>query len=396
MEIKVSVRLKKVPPYLFEEIDRKKKEALAKGVDIIDLGIGDPDQPTPEYVVTAMQSAVSDAANHNYPSSSGELEYRTAGVEWYLRRFQVSLDPQTEITGLIGSKEGLSHLSLAYIDPGDIALVPSPSYPVYRMWTLMAGGEPYSLPLTAENKFLPDLKSIPAPVLAKSKLLYLNYPNNPTAAIAPVEFLESAVAFAKAHGLLIVYDNAYCDMTYDGYQAPSILQITGAKDVAVEFTSLSKGYNMTGWRIGFAAGNATAISALRVIKSNADSGQFKAIQKAAIVALTSDASIQQQNAMYIRRRDILCNGLNALGWNLKPIQGTFYFWIPVPTGTTSAQFAATLLETCGLVTVPGSGYGESGEGYIRMAITVPEARLAEAVERMREKKIRYGLTPGAV
>jgi LL-diaminopimelate aminotransferase len=387
---KPSHRLTQIPPYLFEEIDRKKREAMTKGVDIIDLGIGDPDQPTPEYIVEAMQKAVPNAATHNYPSSSGEREFRDAVVIWYQKRFGVTLDANSEVTALIGSKEGLAHLSLAYIDAGDIALVPSPSYPVYKMWTLMAGGEPYPLPLLERNAFLPDLNAIPASVLAKAKLLYLNYPNNPTGAIAPKSFLQDAIAFAKKNNLLIVYDNAYCDMTFDNYDAPSILQLPGGKDVAIEYTSLSKSYNMTGWRLGMAAGNPDAIKALRVIKSNADSGQFKAIQEAGVVALTgTGASIKTQNAMYTRRRDVLVNGLNELGWKLPLFQATFYCWVPVPSGETSASFATKLLDECGLVVVPGNGYGEAGEGYIRMAITVSEARLEEAVGRMRIAKLAF-------
>ncbi|MFC1478541.1 LL-diaminopimelate aminotransferase [Candidatus Margulisiibacteriota bacterium] len=384
-----SNRLKQIPPYLFEEIDRKKKEAIARGVDIISLGIGDPDQPTPAYIVESMQKAVADPANHDYPSSSGELDFRETVAGWYRSRFDVEVDPATEVTALIGSKEGLAHISLAYIDSGDIALVPSPSYPVYKMWTLMAGGEPYLLPLTAENKFIPDLRSIPQDVLNKAKLLYLNYPNNPTGAVVTVEFLKEAVEFAKANDLLIIYDNAYCDMVFNNYEAPSILQIEGAKDVAIEFTSLSKSYNMTGWRIGMAAGSPSAVKALRVIKSNADSGQFKAVEKAAITAFNSSRTISEQNDIYTRRRNILLEGLNSMGWQLEPPKATFYFWVPVPKGETSASFAGKLLDECGLVTVPGNGYGESGEGYVRMAITVSEERIAEAVKRMKDKGISY-------
>jgi LL-diaminopimelate aminotransferase len=387
---KTSNRLNLVPPYLFEAIDRKKREAIARGMDIIDFGIGDPDLPTFPYIVEAMKTAVADPSAHNYPSSAGESSYRQAAAAWYQKRFDVTLDPATEVTGLIGSKEGLAHLSLAYIDPGEVALVPSPSYPVYTMWTLMAGGEPYTLPLTAANAFLPDLESIPDSVLSKAKLLYLNYPHNPTGAIVPNTFLREAIAFAQKHQLLIVYDNAYCDMTYDGYHAPSILQFPDAKDVAIEFTSLSKGYNMTGWRIAVAAGNADAIKALRVIKSNADSGQFKAIQHAAMDAWTGPATpMDAQNAIYARRRTVLIKGLQALGWPVDLFKATFYAWIPVPAGETSASFATLLLDTCGLVTVPGSGYGTAGEGYIRMAITVPEARIVEALARMKEAGIKY-------
>ncbi|MFH1429663.1 MAG: LL-diaminopimelate aminotransferase [Candidatus Margulisiibacteriota bacterium] len=384
-----SDRLKKIPPYLFEEIDRKKKAAMARGVDIISLGIGDPDQPTPAYIVEAMQKAVTDPKNHDYPSSSGEPDFREAVAKWYNRRYGVKVEPATEVTALIGSKEGLAHISLAYIDPGDIALVPSPSYPVYKMWTLMAGGEPYFLPLTAENKFLPDLNSVPQNILKKAKLLYLNYPNNPTGAVVTIEYLKEAVEYARANDLLIIYDNAYCDMVYDNYEAPSILQIEGAKDVAIEFTSLSKSYNMTGWRIGAAAGSPAAVKALRVIKSNADSGQFKAIEKAAITAFNSSKTIKEQNDIYTRRRNILLEGLNSMGWNLEAPKATFYFWVPVPQGETSASFATKLLDECGLITVPGNGYGESGEGYVRMAITVSEERIAEAVKRMKDQRISY-------
>jgi len=340
-----------------------------------------------------MNAAVADGRNHDYPSSSGEQPFRQAVAQWYQTRFGVAVDPDTEVTALIGSKEGLAHLSLAYIDNGDVALVPSPSYPVYKMWTLMTGGDPYLLPLTKESNFLPVLSAIPNDILQRAKLLYLNYPNNPTGAVASADFLKEAIAFAKTHHLLIVYDNAYCDMTYDRYDAPSILSIPGAKEVAIEFTSLSKSYNMTGWRIAMAAGHSEAIKALRVIKSNADSGQFKAIQQAAMSALNSAQSIQEQNAMYTRRRDVLLNGLNSLGWNLDAPQATFYFWIPVPDGETSASFTATLLDECGIVTVPGSGYGDAGEGYVRMATTVPEDRLALAIERMKEKGIHYNQQP---
>ena len=386
---KTSNRLTKVPPYLFEEIDRKKKEAIAKGVDIINLGIGDPDQPTPDYIIESMKVAVSDSSTHDYPSSSGEQSYREAVAKWYKNRFNVNVDSNTEVTGLIGSKEGLAHLSLAYIDEGDIALIPSPSYPVYKMWTMMSGGTPYLLPLAANNDYLPELSTIPTDIAKKAKLLYLNYPNNPTGAIASKVFLKNAVEFAKAYDLIIVYDNAYCDMTFDGYQAPSILEIEGAKDVAIEFCSLSKSYNMTGWRIAMAVGNPAIIKALRVIKSNADSGQFKAVQQAAISALENTKSIKDLNAMYTKRRDTLLSGLNSLGWKLEAPKATFYFWIPIPSGETSTSFAAKLLEECGIVTVPGSGYGETGEGYIRMAITVSETRLAEAVQRMKENGIKF-------
>lgn len=381
----VSKRIQKVPPYLFEEIDRKKNLAIAKGVDIIDLGIGDPDLPTPDYIVKAMQGELAKAHNHNYPSSSGEKDYRQAYADWYQKRFAVNVSPDTEVTALIGSKEGLAHLALAYLDEGDIALVPSPSYPVYLMWTLIAGATPYLMPLNAENDFLPDFSKIPVEIAKKAKILYLNYPNNPTGAIANLDFLSKAVSFAKENDLIIVYDNAYCEMTFDDYIAPSILQVKGAMDLAIEFTSLSKSYNMTGFRIGAAVGNQDIIKALRVIKSNADSGQFKAIQRAAIVALSSDQTIKEQNLIYKARRDILSAGLKTLGFDFKQPKASFYFWVKCPKGYDSKSFAEFLLDQCGIVVVPGSGYGLEGEGYIRIAITVDENKIKEAIKRMSEK-----------
>lgn len=386
---KISNRLDLVPPYLFEEIDRKKRLAIAKGVDIINLGIGDPDQPTYSYIVKAMQEAVAKPVHHDYPSSSGEDFYRQAVANWYQEKFAVSLDPATEITALIGSKEGLAHLSLAYLDSEDIALVPDPSYPVYKMWTLMAGAEPYLMPLNKNNHFLPDYSLIPASVLKRAKLLYLNYPNNPTGAIASESFLKESIEFAKKNDLLLVYDNAYCDMTYDGYIAPSILQFAGAKELCLEFTSLSKSFNMTGWRIGSASGNSEAIKALRVIKSNADSGQFKAIQEASALALKKQLGISEQNQLYQERRDVLYQGLKSLGSDLDAPLATFYFWVKVPIGYNANSFAGLLLDECGIITVPGTGYGDAGEGFIRMALTVSKERLVEAIKRMQSAGIKF-------
>jgi len=379
-------RLAAVPPYLFAEIDRKKREVVARGVDVISLGIGDPDLPTPRFVIDALHRAVENPANHQYPDYEGSLAFRQAACQFYARRFGQRFDPKTETLALIGSKEGLAHIIWAFVDPGDVVLVPDPGYPVYGTHTRLAGGTPYLLPLRAENGFLPDLSAVPEEVARRAKLLFLNYPNNPTGAVATLEFYQQAVDFAGKHDILIVSDNAYSEMTYDGYSAPSIFAAEGAREVAVEFWSLSKPFNMTGWRIGFVVGNAAAISALGVIKTNTDSGQFTAVQEAAIAALTSpeaDAFIAQMNETYRRRRDLAVAGLRAIGLAASPMKGSFYLWVPVPKGHTSASFATLLLEQAGVVVTPGSAYGEHGEGYIRISLCVSEERLQEALERMR-------------
>jgi LL-diaminopimelate aminotransferase len=324
----------------------------------------------------------------NYPTSKGEMAFRTAVADWYKKRFNVTLDPIREVCCLIGSKEGLAHLPLAFIDPGDVALIPDPSYPVYKICTTLAGGEPYLLPLTKENKFIPDLDRIPADILKKAKLLFINYPNNPTGAVCDKVFLEKAVQFAKKQDLLLVSDLAYSELGYDGYLPNSILEIPGAKDVAIEFHSLSKTYNMTGWRIGMVVGCHAAVQALATIKSNIDSGAFKAIQFAAIEALSGPQQCVEENRkIFEERRNILIDGLNSLGWKQEKPKATFYMWIPVPKGETSASFTEKLLDKCGILVVPGSGYGQTGEGYVRMAITLPKERIAEAIQRMRQNKI---------
>jgi len=378
-------RIEKVPPYLFAEIDKKKKEALARGIDIINLGIGDPDQPTPDFVVDALATHARNPKTHRYPDYEGSPEFRQAMSQWYQRRFGVTVDPSREVMTLIGSKEGLAHLIWAFVDPGDYALIPDPAYPVYKTHTLLAGGVPYTMPLLPENGFLPDFGKIPEEVWRKAKLLFLNYPNNPTAAVAERAFFEEAVALAKKYDVLLVHDAAYAEMTFDGYVAPSVLEVPGAKEVAIEFYSFSKPFNMTGWRIAAAVGNAAAISALGIIKTNTDSGQFTAIQWAAMEAFQHDplGFFGQMNRLYQGRRDVIIDGLNSLGWKLPRTRGTFYVWVPVPAGYTSASFTAELLERAGVIVVPGTGYGEKGEGFVRIALTVPEERLREAVERMR-------------
>ena len=385
-----SKRLDLIPPYLFVKIEEKKEELVKNGVDVIDFGIGDPDLPTPAHIIKKMREVLDSKEAANYPTSKGEFAFRKAVSKWYQKRFNVELNPRDEICCLIGSKEGLAHLPLCFIDPGDVALVPDPSYPVYKICTTLAGGEPYLLPLTAENKFIPDLDKIPADVLKRAKILFINYPNNPTGAVCDKAFLEKAVAFAKKNDLLLVSDLAYSELGYDGYQPMSILEIPGAKEVAIEFHSLSKTYNMTGWGIGMAVGNKEAVGALATIKSNIDSGAFKAVQLAAIEALSgSQACVDENRKIFAERRNVLIDGLNSLGWKLAKPKATFYMWVPVPKGETSASFTEKLLDKCGILVVPGSGYGKAGEGYIRMAITLPKERIAVAIKRMMEHGIKF-------
>lgn len=376
-------RLRKLPPYLFKEIDRKKAEVKARGVDIIDLGIGDPDLPTPIHIIEALQEAAGHPQNHRYPSYPGMLEYRSAVAAWYGRRFHVDLDPEREVLALIGSKEGIAHVPLAFINPGDISLVPSPGYPVYNTATIFAGGESFTMPLTRENQFLPDLDAIPGDVARKAKLMFLNYPNNPTAAVADERFFNRVVAFAQKHGILVCHDAAYSEIAYDGYRPLSFLEVEGAKEVGLEFHSLSKTYNMTGWRIGFAAGNREAIDGLGAIKSNVDSGVFQAVQIAGIKALRSDQScVAQMIDVYTERRDLMVKGLREAGFELDIPKASFYLWVTVPGGNTSAQLASRLLEK-GVVVTPGNGFGEPGEGYFRIALTQKKERMAEALERIK-------------
>jgi LL-diaminopimelate aminotransferase len=383
LKIEKAERLKRLPPYLFREIDRQKEEVRAKGVDLIDLGVGDPDLPTPGHIIEAANRAASDPANHQYPSYSGMRDFNAAVARWYERRFGVELDPGEEVVTLIGSKEGIAHIPLAFIDPGDIALVASPGYPVYHIGTQFAGGEPYFMDLLKENGFLPDLESIPPGVASKAKMMFINYPNNPTAAVANKDFFESVVAFATEYNIIVCHDAAYSEMTYDGYEPPSFLEVDGAKSVGIEFHSLSKTYNMTGWRIGFAVGCADVISGLGQVKSNIDSGAFQAVQIAGITALEGDQTcVEEMRQTYQERRDILVAGLRSAGLSVEKPSATFYLWVEVPQGYTSAGFAGLLLTEAGIVTTPGNGFGAAGEGYIRMALTVDRDRIREAVKRI--------------
>ena len=378
-------RIRTLPPYLFAAIDEMKQQAIARGVDIINLGIGDPDLPTPGPILERMQQAVTDPQHHQYPSSSGMLSFRTAVAGWYQRRFNVTLDPKSEVVTLIGSKEGIGHVPMAFIDPGDVVLVPSPGYPVYPVSASFAGGIAHEMPLLKQNGFLPDLDAIPPDVARKAKLMFLNSPNNPTSVIADTAFFSRVIAFAKEHHVIVCHDAAYSEIFYDGLRPSSFLEAEGAMDVGIEFHSLSKTFNMTGWRIGFAVGRAEVIAGLSQIKSNLDSGQFQAVQEAGITALESDDQLTAGlRAIYQERRDVLVAGLRNLGLEFDVPSATFYVWIEVPKGYTSASFTGHLLEKAGIVTTPGNGFGAPGEGYIRMALTTTKERLAEAVDRLKQ------------
>jgi LL-diaminopimelate aminotransferase len=383
-------RLSELPPYLFAEIDRMKQEAIRKGVDIINLGVGDPDLPTPPHIVEALAAAGRDPANHPYPSYEGMLSFRQAAADWYRARFGVSLDAKTEVLSLIGSKEGIGHLPLAFVDPGDVVLAPDPGYPVYQAGTAFAAGTVHYLPLTEDRKFLPDLEGIPADVLRRAKILWLNFPHNPTAAVAPPSFFDHAVEFARRHHLILCHDIAYSEIYFDGERPQSLLTVDGAKEVAVEFHSLSKTYNMTGWRIGFAVGCAEVLAGLGRIKTNLDSGIFQAVQVAGIAALTGPQDcVEEHRRIWQQRRDAFVKGLRELDCPLEPPKASFYVWIPVPKGQQSAGFTARLLRDCGIVTTPGVGFGRAGEGYIRATLTTDVKRLEEAVERMRRAGVRW-------
>ena len=389
--MQLAKRLDKIPPYLFTEIDRKKNELVEKGVDIINLGVGDPDQPTPDHIIEAMHKATADSLNHHYPPYKGTQEYRQATAAWMKHRFGIeNLDPETEIISSIGSKESIHNTFLAFVDPGDYTLIPDPGYPVYRTSTIFAGGEPYPMQLKAENGFLPNLKSIPQEVAERAKLLWINYPNNPTGATANLEFFQELVDFCGHYNILLCHDHAYSEIAYNGYKPPSLLEIPGAKDVAIEFHSLSKSYNMTGWRIGFVVGNTIGIKGLSQVKSNVDSGIFKAIQKAAIAAYsTTEKDLKCVLKVYQKRRDIIVEGLQSLGWPIKPPLASLYVWVRVPKNYTSTEFVTLLLDKCGIVVAPGTGYGVSGEGFFRIALTVEEERIYEALRRIEAAGIRY-------
>lgn len=385
IKIELAARVKNLPPYLFTTIDKMKQEALSKGVDLIDLSIGDPDIPTPQHIVDALKKAVDKPAHHRYPSYEGMLSYREAVASWYKQRFNVPLDPKTEVLSLIGSKEGIGHIPLAFVNPGDVVLVPSPGYPVYPVGTLFAGGESCIMPLREENGFLPDFKAIPEDKLRKAKLMFLNYPNNPTAAVAPEGFFKEAIELAAKYNIIICHDAAYSEMYYDNEKPMSFLDVEGAKDVGIEFHSLSKTYNMTGWRIGFAVGNKDVIFGLGKIKTNLDSGVFQAIQEASIVALqTEDSILSLIRKTYQDRRDALYEGLKGLGIQINKPKATFYLWAKIPKGFDSTTFVAHLLEEAGVLGTPGVGFGAPGEGYIRFALTQSVDRIEEAVERIRK------------
>ncbi|MFN2390233.1 MAG: LL-diaminopimelate aminotransferase [Actinomycetota bacterium] len=378
-------RIEALPPYLFAEIDRKVGEARAQGADIISFGVGDPDLPTAPHVVEALAEAGADPATHRYPSYTGMPEFRHAVAAWYGRRFGVELDPDLEVQPLVGSKEGIFHLPIAFVDPGDVALVPDPGYPVYETGTILAGGEPYPLPLLADNGFLPRLDTIPDEVVARATVLWLNYPSNPTAAVASGDFFQRAVDFCRANDLLLAHDAAYTEITFDGHVAPSVLEADGAMECAVEFHSLSKTYNMTGWRIGWVAGAPVAIEALKRLKTNIDSGIFDAVQRAGIAALEGPQDhLQRCLEIYRRRRDLLCDGLKSMGVVVEPPKGSIYVWAPVPDGHTSESFTTFLLEEAAIVVAPGTGYGRSGEGFVRFSLTLPDDRLEAGVERLRK------------
>ena len=381
--MKFADRIEKLPPYLFAQISKKVAAKKAQGIDVVSFGIGDPDLPTPPHIVDALCEAAREPANHRYPETEGLPEFRRAVADWYQRRFGVTLDADKEVMSLIGSKEGIGHIALCFIDPGDVALVPDPAYPVYAIGTMFAGGESYALPLTEDRGFLPDLDSVPADVASRAKVLWLNYPNNPTGAVADVDFFERAVSFAKKHDIAICHDGPYSEVAYDEYVPVSFLQANGAMDVGIEFHSLSKSYNMTGWRIGMAVGNQKIIDALMRVKSNLDSGAAQAIQKMAIAALEGpQGCIEDHNAIYQRRRDKVVAALRTLGLHVTPPKASLYVWARVPDGMTSAGFAERLLDEAAVIVTPGNGYGPHGEGYVRLSLTLPDDRVDEGLRRI--------------
>jgi len=388
VQIKPASRLGLLPPYLFAELDRLKKEVQEKGVDVISLGIGDPDLPTPPCIVESLRKAAGDAKNHRYSDYEGIERYRASAAAWYKRRFDVSLDHRREVCALLGSKEGIANFATAVVDPGDIVLIPDPGYPVYLSGCVFNGGEPYLIPLRKQNGFLPDLDSIPSEVARRAKLLWLNYPNNPTTATADLPFFKHAVQFCLRNSIILAHDLAYSEIAYDGYRAPSILEIPEARECAIEFHSLSKTCSMTGWRIGFAVGNADAVRALGRVKTNIDSGPFQAIQEAAITALEAGhEKLDEYCAIYKGRRDLMVAALRKLGLSCESPKATFYLWAEVPRGYTSVSFTERLLRQAGVLTTPGSGFGKAGEGFVRFSLTVPSERLREAASRVEALRL---------
>jgi LL-diaminopimelate aminotransferase len=389
--LRFAQRLEAVPPYLFAELERKIAQKRREGVDVISLGIGDPDLPTPQVVVDALAEAARDPRTHQYPTNHGSDELREAAAGFYRERFGVELDPASEVVPALGGKEAVGHIALALLDPGDICLSPDPGYPPYTSGPLFAGADVHYLPLRAEQGFLPDLDAIPAGVLARANLLFLDYPNNPTGAVVAPGYFERAVELARANDLVVVHDNAYSELCFDGYRAPSFLETPGAKEVAVEIFSLSKGWNMTGWRVGLVAGNPEVVERYRQLKTNLDSGMFAAVQLAAAVALTEARDFpREMSAVYERRRDLLAEALAAIGLEVDPPQATPYFWVRVPEGHDSASFTELVLEQAGVVISPGPSFGPSGEGFVRLSLTVPDSRLDEAARRI-ESSLRSGI-----
>ncbi len=388
MEFERASRIKKLPPYLFAELDNKKQKKIEEGVDVIDLGVGDPDMPTPRPIIETMKQAIENSENHKYPSYVGMFPFREAVAHWYKKRFDVELDPAKEVITLIGSKEGIAHFPLAFIEKGDIVLCPDPAYPVYAIGTMFAGGTVYKLPLKEENGFLPDISSIPEDVVKKSKIIWINYPNNPTTAKATREFYERLIHWAKKNNIIVASDFAYSEI-YTGKERPlSIFEVNGSKDIAIEFHSLSKTYNMTGWRIGMAVGNSELISALGKVKTNIDSGQFQAVQEAGITALKLDEDIVEGiRNVYRERKKAMVEALESIGLKIVKSDFTFYLWIKVPQGFTSTEFVGKLLDEAGILCTPGNGFGDYGEGYFRISLTVPTERLLEAADRISRFKL---------
>ncbi len=381
--MKIARRIENLKPYLFVEINKKIAEKRARGEEVISFAIGDPDIPTPAHIISSLCQAAQDPANHRYPESEGLPELRRSIAAWYKKRFNVNLDPSTEVLPLIGSKEGIGHIAFCVIDPGDIALVPDPAYPVYAIGTQLAGGRPYYLSLKESTGFLPSFDGIREDILQKTKVLWINYPNNPTGAVADLTFFNKVVEFAKKHDILVCHDGPYSEVAFDGYQPVSFMQAEGAKDIGVEFHSLSKSYNMTGWRIGMVVGNAQAVGALRTLKSNLDSGIPQAIQQMAIQAFNGPQdAIAEHNAVYQRRRDLICEVLNNIGLQVTPPRASLYIWAKVPEGYNSVDFTADLLEQVGVAVTPGVGYGHSGEGYVRLSLTIPDASLVKGLSRL--------------
>lgn len=393
VELGTSKRLDLIPPYLFARIDQKKAEAKAKGVDVINMGIGDPDQPTMQDVIDEMHNAIDDASTHDYPPYTGTLDFRKAACKWTAERFGVKeFDPITQCLSTVGSKESIHNLFLAFVDPGDYTLIPDPGYPVYNTGTIFAGGIPHKMPLLAKNNFLPDLDAIPKDIAQKAKVMFINYPNNPTSATAPVEFFQEAVDFCKKYNILLAHDMAYSEIYFEGYTSPSIFNAKGAEDIAIEFHSFSKSYNMTGWRLGWVLGNQQAIKALAQVKTNVDSGVFKAIQKAGIRGFQiPQADITKRNQdIYEPRRLAIVEGLKSLGWEIQGPKSTMFVWAPIPRSESSAaKFCEKLLDECGIVVSPGNAFGDAGEGFFRIAMTTDVPRIQEAFKRMADKGIKF-------